>query len=504
MEDDGIGRIRDAADSDLTDVMGTLHENMRLEAKRAKGGLPRSIWETYSAFANSEGGVILLGVSEDADHNLSVTGVEDAEGMVRDFWNTVNDRSKASATVVTDRDVQIRRTPTGDVVSIMVPRAMRSVMPVYIGPDPFEGTYRRNGEGDYRCERHEVLAMMRDSEDRPRDRRSVDSLGVDALDGSTVAQYRRSFQTLRPGHPWHDLPDEDFLMRLEALVPGSDGVLRPSAAGLLMFGRDWLITEEFPDYSLDYREDLGGEGRWDDRITSGDGSWPGNLYTFWLMANERMRRGVAHPFRLGPDMVRIDDNPMDSAVREALTNTIVHADYLGRRGTVIVRRTDRIEFSNPGGLRLSHDEVVRGGVSDCRNPTLMKMFNLVGIGEKAGSGFDTMRAGCRFADTPEPELSVETSPDRVTLVLHHFRAPSDNVSAAVDHAETGVPSPGLTQQERSILGLLKSEGALSTPQVAERMGLGPARIRRVLAGLVASGHVEALGQGRARRYQASR
>ena len=64
------------------------------------------------------------------------------------------------------------------------------------------------------------------------------------------------------------------------------------------------------------------------------------------------------------------------------------------------------------------DEVIHGGISDARNPILMKMFNLIGIGEKAGSGFDVMRAGCDFAGTAYPELEVCEHPDRVTLTLY--------------------------------------------------------------------------------------
>lgn len=71
-----------------------MREGNRLEAKRAKGGLPHSLWETYSSFANTEGGLILLGVSEHEDHSLYITGVDDARNMAQDFWNMVHDPSK--------------------------------------------------------------------------------------------------------------------------------------------------------------------------------------------------------------------------------------------------------------------------------------------------------------------------------------------------------------------------------------------------------------------------
>lgn len=367
-----------------------MREGNRLEAKRAKGGLPHSLWETYSSFANTEGGLILLGVSEHEDHSLYITGVDDARNMAQDFWNMVHDPSKVSAVVLSDNDVVIRHTSQGDVISIDIPRAARDCIPVYVGQNPMTGSYRRNGDGDYLCDEETVRAMLRDSDLLPLDRTIVEGMGADALNADSVASYRRQFKNRRPGHPWVGLSDEDFLLRIEALrLDGSQ--VRPTRAGLLMFGEAWRITSEFPYYFLDYREVMDDQERWNDRFTSDDGTWSGNLYDFWGKVVNRLRSAVAHPFQLDADLHRIDDNPMDKAVREAVTNTLVHADYFIRRGTVIIQYYDRIVLSNPGSLRLSSEEVMQGGISDTRNPTLMKMFNLIGIGEKAGSGFDVMR-----------------------------------------------------------------------------------------------------------------
>lgn len=138
-----------------------MREGNRLEAKRAKGGLPHSLWETYSSFANTEGGLILLGVSEHEDHSLYITGVDDARNMAQDFWNMVHDPSKVSAVVLSDNDVVIRHTSQGDVISIDIPRAARDCIPVYVGQNPMTGSYRRNGDGDYLCDEDRSFCCSR-------------------------------------------------------------------------------------------------------------------------------------------------------------------------------------------------------------------------------------------------------------------------------------------------------------------------------------------------------
>ena len=126
-------------------------EGNRLEAKQAHNGLPASLWETYSAFANTDGGVILLGVKEKEDHSLDIIGVDDAEKLISDFWNTVNNPQKINVNVLTNQCVQVIEQNGKTVVAIDVPRADRTMKPVFVGTDPMRGSYRRNGEGDYHC-----------------------------------------------------------------------------------------------------------------------------------------------------------------------------------------------------------------------------------------------------------------------------------------------------------------------------------------------------------------
>ncbi len=173
---------------DLMNV-AAYRENNRIEAKKALGGLPKSIWETYSAFANALGGVILLGVQEHKDTSLTPVNLPDPEGMVRQFWELMRDGKTVSVNILTEENVRIAEVDGKHIIAIEVPRARRSLRPVYIGGDPMTGTYRRNGEGDYRCKREEVLEMQRDAVRQTADMRLLTDVGMDALDDAGAAAY---------------------------------------------------------------------------------------------------------------------------------------------------------------------------------------------------------------------------------------------------------------------------------------------------------------------------
>ena len=140
-------------------------ENNSIEAKKAIGGLPRSIWETYSAFANTTGGVILLGVAERRDDKtLYAVALPDPQRLVAQFWEGVNDKSKVSVNLLTPCDVCVESVDGKEIVVINVPQAHKKYRPVYIGGNPFTGTYYRKGEADYRCTRTTVERMLKEAE----------------------------------------------------------------------------------------------------------------------------------------------------------------------------------------------------------------------------------------------------------------------------------------------------------------------------------------------------
>ncbi len=147
--------------------LGAYRENNQIEAKKSTVGLPESIWETYSAFANAQGGIILLGVIEAEDKTLRAIDLPDPEGLIMDFWSMINDPSIASANILTDKDVVMEDVDGRKIVVITVPKAPKEAFPVFVHGDRMTGTYIRDGEGDFRCNPAEIQNLLLENQAQP-------------------------------------------------------------------------------------------------------------------------------------------------------------------------------------------------------------------------------------------------------------------------------------------------------------------------------------------------
>lgn len=210
----------------------------------------------------------------------------------------------------------------------------------------------------------------------------------------------------------------------------ADGRLHPTAAGLLMFGDEYKILYEYPEYFLDYRELLDPAIRWTDRLQSSSGDWTGNLFDFFFRVYGKLVKDVKVPFKL-EGVVRIDDTPVHKAIREAFANCLVNTDFYQPRGIVIKKDADSITMENPGSIRTGKKQMLKGGISDPRNKALMKMFNMIGIGERAGSGVPDIYSVWESQGWIAPQVKEEYAPDRTILRLSFIEARSERAGQSV-------------------------------------------------------------------------
>ncbi len=484
-----------------------LRESCDIEAKLAagrdgKGELPKSLWETYSAMANTEGGIILLGAEELQNGHFIAHNIEDPNRILKDFWNTINNQQKVSRNLLKDKDVFVFEVSnTIKIIRINVPRATRQQKPVFIGQNPFGGTYQRNNEGDFHCSDDIVKSMLAEQGSVTRDAVICKNFGMQDIDIQTFQTYRQLFQTAHPDHVFNSCDDIDFLRQLGGwAVDRETGEAGLTIAGLLMFGKLRSIWDYLPNYILDYQERPRAvtELRWIDRVTT-DGKWSGNLFSFYQIVIKKLFADLKVPFILEGSTTRIDDTPVHKAIREALVNTLIHADYFGHCSILVVKRPDLFGFRNPGTLRLPKREILQGGTSDCRNRNLQKMFQLVGLAEQAGSGFPKICDGWNRQNWKSPELEERFEINQTVLALRMTSLlPEDAVMQATNDL-------GNKFKKANALGRLAvvtaySEGCVSRDRLMEISKEHSADISAVLRKLVKNKLLEQGGKGRGTIY----
>ncbi|HDZ8927278.1 TPA: putative DNA binding domain-containing protein [Aeromonas dhakensis] len=401
----------------------TLAESCELECKLAqgadgKGQLPKDFWRTYSGMANARGGVVLLGVNENKGQ-FSVAGIENIEKVKQELFNQLNSPAKVSINLLTEDDVITLLKDGKQILRVNMPAATRKQKPVFINNDMYSGTYRRLHDGDRACDKETIKRMVAEQLEDERDARILKGFTFDDLDLDSIGAYRNLFSAAKPGHPWLDLSPFELVKKLRGWRrdrdTGEEGI---TLAGLLMFGQWEAIQEGIPHYVVDYQErpEARAERRWVDRIFP-DGSWSGNLFDFYRKVYRKLIADLKVQFTLSEGQ-RLEDSPVHVALREALVNALVHADYSANVSVLIVKRPDMFGFRNPGLMRIPHELALQGSHSDCRNRIMHQMFLMIGLGERAGSGIPKIFSGWKSNRWTQPRLREIESPEQTLLELH--------------------------------------------------------------------------------------
>lgn len=469
-------------------------ERINLECKKAQSSLPNSIWETYSAFANTYGGIILLGVSEnpsekEVSKRFVITGVDDDQKLIRNLWNTVNNKDKASINLLKDNDVTVVNIDGKKIIAINVRQADYTIRPVYINNNISRGCYKRNHEGDYHCNEQEFRMLVRDANEAGNDRLVLEDYTMDDIDPTSLEQYRIMFKTSNPEHIWNGLDNKEFLRQLGGyVVDRKTDTESLTMAGLLMFGKGLPIRERFDNLRLDYidKSNLLEGQRYSDRLTY-DGTWENNLFNFLRLVIPKLSRNLPRPFNM-EGILRVDDTLQHKAVREALTNAIIHADFMINGILKVEKYDDSFVLTNPGLLKLPVAQIYSGGESRARNQRIQAMLRMIGYGENLGSGFPLILHAWDEKHWLKPELIEQPDLLQVKLVLkvENSLVPNDGTNGVVKGVVKDVVKE-LSDRQRFILQELTKDGTLSADYLSQKADTTSRTIQRDLQKLQSSG-----------------
>ncbi|MGM9820030.1 MAG: ATP-binding protein [Candidatus Onthomorpha sp.] len=328
--------------------------------------------------------------------------------------------------------------------------------------------------------------MLRDANEAGNDRIILEHYTMDDIDIPTLENYRVMFKTDNPDHVWNDLGHKEFLLQLGGYaVDRKSKIEGVTMAGLLMFGKGLPIRDRFDNLRMDYidKSHLIGEQRYSDRLTY-DGRWENNLYNFMRMVIPKLTIDLPRPFQM-EGIIRKDDTLQHKAVREAVTNMIIHSDFLLNGVLKIEKYDDRIVMSNPGLLKLPLEQIYQGGESKARNQRIQNMFRMIGYGENLGSGFPLILNAWNEKHWIKPKLIEQTDLMQVKLTLY-FENETEQTGVK-GGVKGGVND--LSEIQKVIIQEIKSNPGVTTKELAQKTGIKFRTLQRYIAQLQALGSI---------------
>jgi ATP-dependent DNA helicase RecG len=423
-------------------------ESKILEFKRDLSSI-EGVLRTIVAFANTSGGILLIGVD---DETRNVRGIHDPLRTQEQLANVLSDN------ILPRLVPELEILPWRRTYVLAAQVHAGASRPHYLKKQGLQrGTYVRVGASNRQADRELVAELKRFVSGESYDEQPLPDLDSEAIDFRAASECFAIKRKLK----------RSDLTTLR-LVTRHQGRLVPTVGGMLLFGRE--RERYFPDAWIQ-------AGRFDgiDKVHVSDSlTIRSRLPQAVDLAIAFVQKHDRRALRIG--RVRHSEHwgfP-PTAVREAVINAVVHADYSQRGAPIrLAFFDDRLEIENPGllpfGLTI---EDMREGISRLRNRVIGRVFQELGFIEQWGSGIKRMAAACRDAGLDEPDLQEVGTRFRVIL-----RRSSGTTSRAGD------------KTDRMILTALSAGEGMTTTEIAARISRTPRATRTRLLALLARGLV---------------
>jgi ATP-dependent DNA helicase RecG len=416
---------------DLLAELNASDESPRIEAKRARE-IGKSVMETVIAFANEPGlggGYLLLGVEwhldAKGDTQYWAHGVPDPDKTQRDLAT----QCASMLNVAVRPEMAVERIDNKTVVVVFVPEVDTSQKPVYLQATGLpKGAFRRIGSTDQRCVDEDLWVLRGASQPQfGPDMAPIADAHMADIEPQAVAEYRRLRALVNPQAEELAYANDDMLEALSA-ARRVGNELKPTLAGIVLFGKAMALRRLFPALRIDYVRVLGTQ--WvedaDQRFTSVDIRKP--LMLALPQAEASVVDELPKGFRLPEGELQSSQQPMlpRKVIREALANAVMHRSYQDHSPVQIVRYSNRLEVINPGFSLKDMASLGTPG-SRLRNPAIAAVLHEINWAETKGSGIRTMRRLANDAGLPLPDFASDRQKNefKVTLFLHHLLTEDD-------------------------------------------------------------------------------
>ena len=369
------------------------------EVKAAKGQVPKSSWETVSAFSNTAGGWLVFGVEQN-NQKFIIDGLNNPEKIEQDFLGTLRGKQKFNISInPTCKKYSI----DGKVVlAFYIP--VSKYKPVYYNKQI--NTYLRRGSADQKATQEEIDSLYRDQTFGTKTSEIAPRSSSKDLHNKSIREYREYISRFNPSVSYNRKDKDDILKKLRVIDLETNTC---TFAGLLFFGKRASIEKYFPDFRIDLLEVPGtsykdAPSRYTYRLQEDDYE---NLWDVYFECFRRLQKEVDISYKLTADGFGEELSPGLKSIREALVNMLMHADYFSPAHPRIRIFTNHIEFYNPGGFPKPLEELKGKDLSIPRNPILAKLFRMVRLAENAGYGLDNIENNWKEYNGTAVEYNID-------------------------------------------------------------------------------------------------
>lgn len=462
------------------------HEYSELEFKESYNQLPKTFWETYSSFANTTGGYIILGISENP--KLNIVGVNAPDKIISDICNTANNSTKVNINLIENQNITKYFIDGKTIIAIYIPELPSTRKPLYLRDNP-KYSYIRKNDGDYLVTTEDLRRFIRNSHDNL-DSELLENYTIDDLDSNSILAFKNIIHSRNPSRHYLEMDNLDFLLEMGAFQIDRNDHRKPklTVAGLLFFGKLNAIYQKFPFFHLEYINKRGtsDKARWKDRVCTGDLNYINlNIFDFFRIVWEKLQSTIEDPFELDENSARKSPVELSTTLREALANMLIHADYFDEGNDIKITVDNYFyTFSNPGTMRISIAQFFTGGKSSPRNNTLITFFRRMGISDRAGSGGKAIYNFAKINKYAMPELTTDA--EQTTLKIW--------VATPI------VTHPEFDEDVKVVFEYINRNKLVNISQIMINTSLNKYQAHKAIKQLLEMRLITSTGKGRATKY----
>lgn len=454
----------------------TLPEGKTLEFKRDLSSV-NPIIKTIIAFANTAGGTLIIG----RDNDGKLLGVEDVFKAEEKISNAIAD------------NVAPFMMPDIEIISVdgkplIVIRVSYWPMPFYLkAKGVVDGVYFRLGSTNRNAEKDVLEEIHRTKTKVTFDQLPCPDVSVKGLNWELL---ERAFGKV------NKTIDEHKLINLGILVPYGKKLVC-SNGGIILFGKNDLRERLFPNSQVRCARFAGQEKvEFIDQYDV-EGSILEAVIDVpkFIRRNTRLASVIKSAHRV--DVPEFSD----LAIREILTNAVVHADYtlIGKHTRVAIF-CNRMEIESPGMLPFGYSfEDFISGRSQIRNKVITRTFRELKLMEEWGTGYKRIKEACLAGNYPVPEWKEQNL--TFTATLFSNATPSRYLLAETSATFT-CESDDFSDRQLGIIDLLKTKGKLTAKALHALLNedISERTVRMELLNLKTKGFVVSLGKGPSTRW----